>query len=97
MPGYEFWHDYEPARIVGGDYFDYLPLRGARSPTPRSPTKRWAIALGDVSGKGMPAALLMARISTEVRLLLQVEPDPARIVGLLNQSLFRERGGRTGS
>jgi phosphoserine phosphatase RsbU/P len=87
VPGYEFWHDYEPARIVGGDYFDYLLLRGAHSPTPRSPTKRWAIALGDVSGKGMPAALLMARISTEVRLLLQVEPEPARVVGLLNQSL----------
>ena len=87
VPGYELWHDYEPARIVGGDYFDYLPLRGARSPNSRSPANRWAIALGDVSGKGMPAALLMARISTEVRLLLQVEPEPARLVGLLNQSL----------
>ena len=87
VPGYELWHDYEPARIVGGDYFDYLPLRGAQSPAPRSPTKRWAIALGDVAGKGMPAALLMARISTEVRLLLQVEPEPARVVGVLNQSL----------
>lgn len=87
VPGYELWHDYEPARIVGGDYFDYLPLRGACSPNSRSPANRWAIALGDVSGKGMPAALLMARISTEVRLLLQVEPEPARLVGLLNQSL----------
>jgi phosphoserine phosphatase RsbU/P len=95
VPGYALWHDYEPARIVGGDYFDYLPLRGARSPTPRSPTKRWAIALGDVAGKGMPAALLMARISTEVRLLLQVEREPVRIVGLLNQSLFeKEVDGR---
>ena len=35
----------------------------------------------------MPAALLMARISTEVRLLLNVNPDPARVVGLLNRSL----------
>ena len=88
VPGYEFWHHYEPARFVGGDYCDYLPVRGARSPAPTSPARRWAIALGDVSGKGMPAALLMARISTEVRLLLQVEPEPARVVGLLNQSLF---------
>ncbi len=95
VPGYELWHDYEPARIVGGDYFDYLPLRGARSSSPRSPTKRWAIALGDVSGKGMPAALLMARISTEVRLLLHVEREPTRIVDLLNQSLFeKEVDGR---
>ncbi len=87
VPRYEFWHDYEPARFVGGDYFDYLPYRGARSHGPRSETKRWAVALGDVAGKGMPAALLMARISTEVRLLLQVNADPARVVGLLNRSL----------
>ena len=91
VPGYELWHDYEPARIVGGDYFDYLPLRVRLGrPTPGSPTKRWAIALGDVAGKGMPAALLMARISTEVRLLLQVELEPARVVGLLNQSLCKK-------
>jgi len=95
VPGYEFWQHYQPARFVGGDYFDYRSFRGARSPTPTSPAKRWAIALGDVSGKGMPAALLMARISTEVRLLLQAEPEPTRVVGLLNRSLCEnEAAGR---
>jgi serine phosphatase RsbU (regulator of sigma subunit) len=95
VPGYEFWHHYEPARFVGGDYCDYLPVRGARLPTPTSPAKRWAVALGDVSGKGMPAALLMARFSAEFRLLLRVEPDPARVVGLLNGSLHEnEAAGR---
>jgi sigma-B regulation protein RsbU (phosphoserine phosphatase) len=91
LPGYEFWHDYEPARFVGGDYFDYRPLPG-RGP---APSGRWAIALGDVSGKGMPAALLMARISSEVRLLVQAEPDPARVVALLNRNLCA--GGMAGN
>ncbi len=87
LPGYEFWHDYEPARSVGGDYFDYRPLdEGGPAPAPSRPG-RWAITLGDVSGKGMPAALLMARLSSEVRLLLQAEADPARVVGRLNRNL----------
>jgi serine phosphatase RsbU (regulator of sigma subunit) len=95
VPGYEFWHHYKPARFVGGDYCDYLPVRSARPPAPTSPAKRWAIALGDVAGKGMPAALLVARIAAEFRLLLRVEPDPASIVALLNQSLHEnEAAGR---
>jgi serine phosphatase RsbU (regulator of sigma subunit)/pSer/pThr/pTyr-binding forkhead associated (FHA) protein len=95
VPGYESWHVYEPARFVGGDYLDYRLLPGTRPSSSASQGKRWAITVGDVSGKGMPAALLMARISTEVRLLLQVEPDPTRVVGLLNRSLFEnEAAGR---
>jgi serine phosphatase RsbU (regulator of sigma subunit) len=82
LPGYEFWDFYEPARHVGGDYFDYRPL-----PTHEHPPTRWAITLGDVTGKGMPAALLMARLSAEVGLLLQTEPDPARVVERLNRNL----------
>jgi phosphoserine phosphatase RsbU/P len=87
LKGYEFWHDYEPARFVGGDYIDYRPLPGHGLRSARSRSRRWAIALGDVSGKGMPAALLMARISSEVRLILQAEPDPARAVERLNRNL----------
>jgi serine phosphatase RsbU (regulator of sigma subunit) len=92
---YEFWHLYEPARFVAGDYFDYRLIADTGSSTLESQGKRWAIALGDVSGKGMPAALLMARVSAEVRLLRQVEPDPARIVGLINRNLCQnEAAGR---
>lgn len=77
LPGYAFWHDYEPAEFVGGDYFDYRPLPGADA---SAPVKHWAVAVGDVAGKGMPAALMMARLSAEVRLLVQSEPDPIRLV-----------------
>ena len=89
LPGYAFWHDYEPAEFVGGDYFDYLPVPG---PDASGLSKRWAIAVGDVAGKGMPAALMMARLSAEVRLLVQVEPDPIRLIGRLNRNLC-EVGG----
>jgi Stage II sporulation protein E (SpoIIE) len=90
LPGYEFWHDYEPARCVGGDYFDDRLI-----PTPEAPlgqpSARWAVAIGDVSGKGMPAALLTTRLSSEASLLLQTEPGPARVVERLNRNLCRTR------
>ena len=90
LPGYEFWHFYEPARSVGGDYFDYRPIPKSGPPFAQPPD-RWAIAIGDVSGKGMPAALLMARLSSEVRLLIQTELDPARVVDQLNRDLCASR------
>ena len=50
--------------------------------------RRWAIAVGDVVGKGLPAALLTARLSAEIRLFLQGETDPARVVTRLNHQLI---------
>jgi serine phosphatase RsbU (regulator of sigma subunit) len=90
LPGYQFWHFYEPARSVGGDYFDYRPIPIFESPFDQPPD-RWAIAIGDVSGKGMPAALLMARLSSEVSLLIQIESDPSRVVERLNRDLCASR------
>jgi serine phosphatase RsbU (regulator of sigma subunit) len=88
LAGYAFWHYYEPARSVGGDYFDFRPVPHPVASGERSTsTVPWAIAIGDVMGKGMPAALLMARLSSEVGLLLQVEPDPVQVVARLNGSL----------
>jgi serine phosphatase RsbU (regulator of sigma subunit)/pSer/pThr/pTyr-binding forkhead associated (FHA) protein len=87
VPGYQFWHDYEPARFVGGDYFDYRPIRDPGAAARDHEPTRWAIAVGDVAGKGMPAALLVARLSTEVRFLLSMESDPARVVEQLNRNL----------
>jgi serine phosphatase RsbU (regulator of sigma subunit) len=86
VAAYEFWDAYEPAHQVGGDYFGYLPV-GRPGDRPGAPACRWAVALGDVAGKGMSAALLMAKLSAEVRLLLLTEPEPARAVGRLNRHL----------
>jgi serine phosphatase RsbU (regulator of sigma subunit)/pSer/pThr/pTyr-binding forkhead associated (FHA) protein len=84
LTGYEFWDYYEPARFVGGDYFDYLPLAHADGPG-STPPRRWLLAVGDVAGKGMPGALLMARLSAEVRLFTLTTADPAEIVDRLNR------------
>lgn len=86
VAGYAFWDVYEPAHQVGGDYFGYLPV-GRPGARPQAPGCNWAVALGDVAGKGMSAALLMAKLSAEVRLLLLTEADPSRAVERLNQHL----------
>ncbi|MCE2400204.1 SpoIIE family protein phosphatase [Candidatus Poribacteria bacterium] len=52
IPGYEVAGHYEPRGPVGGDYYDCIEL----------PTGRWGLAIADVSGKGMQAALLMATL-----------------------------------
>lgn len=75
----EFFDYYSPAQHVGGDYFDYIPLPGGRL----------AVALGDVSGKGISAALLMARVSAAARFALATAPTVAEAVQELNRSLLR--------
>ncbi len=82
LSGLEFFDHYLPARQVGGDYFDYIPLPG----------NRLAIALGDVAGKGMSAALLMARLSAAARFCLATTSDVAAAVGRLNDELSRTFG-----
>jgi sigma-B regulation protein RsbU (phosphoserine phosphatase) len=79
LPGYEFFAFYSPAMSVGGDYYDFIALPGGRV----------AVVLGDVAGKGVAAALLMAKLSAEVRFSMLTEPDPARAVSLLNDLLIR--------
>ena len=94
LPGYEFWTYYEPARHVGGDYYGFIPIGQFGSVTNPSAT-RWAIAVGNVVGKGMPAALLAAKLSGEVKLLLRGDPDPACLVEQLNRQF--EEGSEPGS
>ena len=81
VPGYDFWAYYEPARHVGGDYYGIMPIL-AIGPSTRPIRDRWAIAVGDVVGKGMPAALLTAKLSAEVRMFLRGDPTPVRVVEL---------------
>ena len=74
LEGYDFFDFYEPANQVGGDYFDYVSLPGGRL----------AMILADVSGKGISAALLTAKLSSEARYCLASEPTPAAALSRLN-------------
>jgi serine phosphatase RsbU (regulator of sigma subunit) len=79
VPGYEFFAHYESAQEVGGDYYGFIPLPGGKL----------AVALGDVAGKGVPAALLMAKLSSDARFSLLTELDLARALGNLNDLLYQ--------
>ena len=78
---YEFFDYYQPARYLGGDYYDFIPL----------PSGEIAIALGDVSGKGISAALLMAKLSSEVRYGLLIEPTLCQVARRLNVTFCENR------
>src|SRR6202040_1642249 len=85
VPGYEFFCHYESAFEVGGDYYDFISLS----------EQRVAVLLGDVAGKGVVAALLMAKLSADARFCMLTEPDPAtavtRLNSLMNQSGIADR------
>jgi len=82
---YEFYDFYRPAKYLGGDYFDYIPM----------PDGRIAVILGDVSGKGISAALLMAKLSSEVRFSLLLEKTlPAAMKRINSVYCGPEWGGR---
>jgi serine phosphatase RsbU (regulator of sigma subunit) len=67
LAGYTFWECYRPAQEVGGDLYDYIAVE----PPGTAADGRWAVTVGDVSGKGMPAALVMAETCPEIRYLVR--------------------------
>ena len=75
--GYHFFEYYEPANEVGGDFYDYVPLSGGRL----------AVVLADVSGKGIAAALLMAKLSGEARFLLASNQTPQEAITAINRTM----------
>ncbi len=79
LPGYCFFDFYEPANQVGGDYYDYIELSN----------NRLAVVVADVSGKGVAAALIMAKLSGEVRFCLASEPNAAAAMDRINVSFSR--------
>jgi phosphoserine phosphatase RsbU/P len=66
------------ARAVSGDFYDYYPLADGRI----------AFCLADVSGKGMHAALLMAKTASLFRCLGKGIHDPGKLLGMLNREIF---------
>jgi|SRR5579863_494747 len=83
LPGYELETYYEPFREVGGDYFDVVEIAGGRT----------LFAVADVSGKGMPAALLAANIQALVRSSANFEADLVALARQINRHLSRYTPG----
>jgi phosphoserine phosphatase RsbU/P len=85
MAGYEIAATWQPARIVGGDYFDVIAF-GADS---------MGLCIADVAGKGMPAAMLMSNLQAAVRGLAcrEIAPDDlcARLNVTIHQNILSDR------
>jgi serine phosphatase RsbU (regulator of sigma subunit) len=79
IPGIEAFGMTRPANTVGGDFYDILPL----------PDGRVLVALGDVAGKGSPAALLMALLLAVLRTLVDEGFDGASLMARLNVQIAR--------
>ena len=79
IAGYELAAWSRSARHVGGDYYDLINVRDGRV----------AAVLADVSGKGMPAALLVSTIHSALRLLIGSRPVGPELVGDLNRHISR--------
>lgn len=77
VAGLEIDARYTPAQRVGGDLYDFFPLSGSRL----------GIAVADVSGKGIPASLLMAICRTNLRQIAARHTSPSRALAELNQAL----------
>jgi serine phosphatase RsbU (regulator of sigma subunit) len=72
-----------PCRTVGGDYFDYF----------RYTDGRVALLVGDVAGKGMPAAMLMSSLQARLQVLAESTLEPADLVAKLNRGLLSKCPG----
>ena len=78
VKGLRIRSEYHPAREVGGDFFQILPLGDDGSAI---------IVVGDVTGKGLQAGMLVALIVGAIRTAIEQTTDPARILAILNDQL----------
>jgi phosphoserine phosphatase RsbU/P len=79
IEGYQIAGRSVAAQEIGGDYFDYNAL----------PDGGWAISVGDVAGKGLPASMLMANVQGMIRLLSSLNMAPADVMRRANELLCR--------
>lgn len=77
LDGYEFFASYEAAQAVGGDYYDIFPIKSGKV----------CLAFGDVAGKGVPASLVMSRMSSVVRSTFNHLDDAADAVIEINNHM----------
>jgi serine phosphatase RsbU (regulator of sigma subunit) len=86
IPGFRIESIYKPAGEVGGDFFQILPVPGGGV----------LLVIGDVSGKGMPAAMTVSLLVGTVRTLAHYTQRPGEILSAMNQRMLgRSQGGFT--
>lgn len=78
IPNYDIYGFNIPSRQVGGDYYDVITID----------ENHYALAIGDVSGKSVPAALLMANLQAALRVMIKRNIPLAEVVGNLNDLIF---------
>src|ERR671913_549047 len=80
LEGWEIYPSYLPAREVGGDFYDFLELEDGRL----------GLVVGDATGKGMPAALVMATTRGMLRAVVQSVESPGEVLARVNEALVAE-------
>lgn len=83
IPGIELAATNISSKQVGGDYYDLLTIDD----------HRWVIAIGDVSGKGTPAALLMANLQATIRALVPLRLSLSELTSRVNDLMCQNTGG----
>jgi serine phosphatase RsbU (regulator of sigma subunit) len=78
LEGWQISPLYQPAREVGGDFYDFHPLSGGRL----------GLVVGDATGKGVPAALVMSTTCGMLRLAAQSHSSPGQMLQGVNEVLF---------
>jgi len=82
-PGYAIESIYRPAAQVGGDFFQVIPLGGRQT----------LVVIGDVSGKGLSAAMIVSMLIGMLHTISRISQDPAQILAELNCRLFERKHG----
>jgi serine phosphatase RsbU (regulator of sigma subunit)/predicted ester cyclase len=80
LRGWEISAYYQPAREVGGDFYDFFELDDGRS----------GIVVGDATGKGVPAAMVMSSARSMLRAVAQGSESPGDVLGRVNDSLVTD-------
>ncbi len=80
-PGYAIESIYRPAAQVGGDFFQVIPLGDGQT----------LVVIGDVSGKGLSAAMIVSMLIGMLRTISSISRDPSRILTELNNMLFEHK------
>lgn len=81
----KIYSSYEPHQMVGGDYFDYIPIDD----------DQFLICIADVSGKGIPASLMMSNFQASLRTLIRQTTKLEKIVRELNYQILQNSNGES--